>query len=123
MVLLRVLVAARLAARCPWRQPEPVRPGEEHLPLEAVRDLLGVVRALYRAWRDQGRPANELAHLETIGKDLRAALDLARRAPPPSLGHAAAWARAERATKALGQIVGDAECLAPAVRAVVAKLR
>ncbi len=92
-----------------------LRTRDTPFPIETVRDLLGIVRALYVAWKEQGRPTAELEH---IGKELRAAINLARRSPVPSVGHAAAWSRAERATERLGQLVGVTTTLQPVVHAM-----
>ncbi len=79
--------------------PEP-RP----FPHEAVRDLLGITRAMYYVEHDQAR-RTELAD---IGKALRSAADLARKAPVDSLGAKAAMKRAEEATARLCALVeGD----------------
>jgi hypothetical protein len=73
-------------------------------PHEAVRDLIGIARAMYLVEQDKTRRA-ELAEL---GKQLRDATELARRAPPDSLGGKAAMKRAEEATDRLCAIVaGD----------------
>ena len=72
--------------------------------LEAVRDLLGLCRAMWACEQDVTRKA-ELAE---IGKQLRDAVDLARKAPTGSLGWKAATKRAEEATDRLCAIVaGD----------------
>jgi hypothetical protein len=86
---------------------------------ETARDLLGIVRALYVAWKEQGRPT---AELEAIGKELRAAINLARKSPVPSVGHGAAWNRAEHATERLGQLVGVTTTLQPVVHAMERRL-
>jgi hypothetical protein len=91
-------------------------------PLEAARDLLGIVRALYGAWKAARRPVDELAELETIGRDLAGALELARRSPVPSLGHSAAWAKADAATQRLGEIIGADVPLRPALLAASARV-
>ena len=96
-----------------------LRTRDTPFPIETVRDLLGIVRALYVAWKEQGRPTAELEH---IGKELRAAINLARRSPVPSVGHAAAWSRAERATERLGQLVGVTTTLQPVVHAMERRL-
>ncbi len=87
--------------------------------IETARDLLGIVRALYVTWREQNRPTAELEH---IGKELRAAINLARRSPAPSVGNSAAWARAEAATQHLGAIVGVGTTLQPIVGAMERRL-
>jgi hypothetical protein len=92
-------------------------------PVEAARDLLGIVRALYTAWRAARRPPDELAELESIGRELSAALELARRSPVPSLGHSAAWARADSAAQRLGEIIGAEVPLRPLLLAASARVR
>lgn len=73
-------------------------------PFEPVRDLLGIARAMYAVEQDKMRKA-ELAE---IGTALRSAVELARKAPPESIGAKAAWKRAEDATDRLCTIVaGD----------------
>lgn len=74
------------------------------LPVGALRDLLGITRALYRATlelepRDEGR----LQALQSIGRSLRTALRLST-APPGTIDHGTAWAAAERATRDLGDL-------------------
>jgi hypothetical protein len=94
------------------------------LPLETVRDLLGVARALYRsaasaaAHGGDRRPVEALAE---IGEDLRAALALARQAGPDTMGHRSAWARVDRAVEGLIIAVGTMP-VGPAVRAMAARL-
>jgi hypothetical protein len=73
-------------------------------PHEAVRDLIGIARAMYLVEQDRTRRAE----LGEIGKQLRAATELARKAPADSLGAKAAMRRAEEATDRLCSIVaGD----------------
>lgn len=73
-------------------------------PHEAVRDLIGIARAMYLV--EQSVPRR--AELASIGKSLRIALDMAHRSPPESLGAKAALKRAEEATDQLCAIVvGD----------------
>lgn len=88
------------------------------LPVETVRDLLGIVRALYRAWAAEPARAEQRVELEAIGKELRLAIDLARRGGPGSLGNSASVARAERACVALGKLIGEEERLLPLVLGV-----
>ena len=87
------------------------------LPLEALRDLLGVCRALYTAWRRSGAGPVELDELAAIGKELGAALELAKKTKPDTVGHRAAWSRAEAATRRLGHLVGALEPLRPTIAA------
>ena len=82
---------------------------QEPLPLDLVRDLLGIARALYVAWQEQGRTREELAELASIGRELRAALALASKALPGTLAHAAAWTKADRGTERLGRLISRDE--------------
>lgn len=92
-------------------------PREVAFPFEAVRDLLGIARAMWRAETDPVRRAA----LEEIGRALRHTSDEARRLPPDSLGARAALRRAEEATKRLcGLVAGDAATI---VNAAAARVR
>lgn len=88
-------------------------------PFGAVSDLLGIARALFRATADESRRER----LVNIGREIRQALDMARRSGPGTLGRRAAWDRAERATAALGELVADGSTVAPLVRAAATRLR
>jgi hypothetical protein len=94
-------------------------------PREAVRDLLGITRALYRSERAKPSPdPSRLARLEQIGRDYRQALDMGTRYEPDTLAGRAARIRAEGATEALGGLVSEtAELVAPAVAAAAQQLR
>lgn len=91
---------------------------QDPFPASAVRDLLGIARALHRAWSAEGEgAAARLRKLERIGRDLRAALDMGRKHDTGTLGHASAWKRAERATAELGELVDAFVPMRPAIRA------
>ena len=99
-------------------------------PVEAVRDLLGITRALYRAELKAPPPrADKLRRerLEQIGKNYRLALELAAKCEAGTMGRRAAWGWAEKATAALGEFVAesmsDSVRLVDAVEATAAKLR
>lgn len=79
------------------------------LPTESVQELIGLVRSLYFAWSEDGVAGERLEALVEIGRDLRAALELAERTLPGSDGHRAAWARAERATARLCEMIDAPE--------------
>jgi len=96
---------------------------DEPFPFEAVRDLLGIVRALYASEKTQHAGARRLAALRRVGQDLRAAVDLALEYEPLTLGHAAAWHRAEQATRALAELVDVTTPLAPTLRAATRRVR
>jgi hypothetical protein len=97
-------------------------PRDTQIPLEALRDLLGVVRALYAAWSASGEGPIELEALRSIGKDLASALELAGKTRPDTVGHRAAWGRAEDATKRLCELVADVERLQPTIEAGAARV-
>jgi hypothetical protein len=79
-------------------------PRDPSFPFEAVRDLLGIARAMYAVETDRTRRA-ELAE---IGSALRTAIERAERLPAESLGGRAAFNRAEDATQRLCALVaGD----------------
>ena len=99
-------------------------PADTHgpFPSEAIRDLLGLARVLYRAETAGPAPdASRLKRLEGIGKRLRQALDLAK-CGDGTMGRRAAWMHAEDGARALGEFVADSMQLAPAVRATAAAL-
>jgi hypothetical protein len=96
----------------------------DQLPLEAVRDLLGITRALYAAWkRDMGISRPDLEELAAIGKELKTALDLAKKTSPETIGMAAAWDRAESACARLGRLISINIPLAPTVEAAAVRIR
>ncbi len=84
---------------------------DEPFPFEAVRDLLGIVRALYQAEKQRGAGRAEIARIARIGKQLSDAIDLAVSTKEGTVGHRAAWKHAEEATRALGDVV---DALTPA---------
>jgi len=58
----------------------------------------------------------ELEELRAIGESLHTALDLAAKTKPNTMGHRAAWSRAEQATRDLGALVGKYSSLQSTVR-------
>lgn len=94
----------------------------EPFPFEAVRDLLGILRALYAAAQAEGGSAARLAAIRRIGAELRAATDLALEHEPGTLGHGAAWRRAERATRMLAEIVDCTTPLEPTLEAAARRV-
>jgi hypothetical protein len=85
------------------------------LPLEAVRDLRGLVRALCLATpKAEVMKRRKLRH---IGEELTQALDLALTSRPDTVGHRAAWMRAEDAARALGDVVELLDLARPVVTA------
>lgn len=85
------------------------------LPIGALRDLLGITRALYRATLDsEPRDEGRLQALGEIGRTLKAVLKQSH-APPGTIDHGTAWAAAERAARALTDLVDDEQRLGPVV--------
>jgi hypothetical protein len=69
-------------------------------PAKEVRDLLGVVRAIYAAAVDRGAGRFELEKIAQIGRDLGLALAMAEGETAPGARETLpAWQLAERATK------------------------
>ena len=75
------------------------------IPLETLRDLLGIARALYASWRKDGVGPIEMEELRSIGEDLRDAHALVSKTKRGSGAYLAAMTKAERATKRLGDII------------------
>jgi hypothetical protein len=94
----------------------------EPFPFEAVRDLLGILRAMYAAARARNAGERQLAAIRRIGDELRAAVDLALEHEPHTLGHAAAWQRAEHAASELGSLVDCSTPLEPTLTAAARRV-
>jgi hypothetical protein len=71
----------------------------KQLPKETIRDLLGIARALFVVRDAERAPQAELDRIREVSAWLADALELAR-TRPDTLGHRAAWFKAERATAA-----------------------
>jgi hypothetical protein len=91
------------------------------LPLDVVRDLLAIARALYLATPPE--ESERRAALIAVGDELKLALELARRGGPGSIGNSAAWNRAEEATRRLCSLVDAAALLEPVVSATAERFR
>jgi hypothetical protein len=104
-----------------WQMPPSNR---DRLPRGVVRDLLGITRALYRAELAAGGSPVRLQTLTDVGTMLNSALELSKVAPD-TMGHRAAWAKAERAVVDLADFVAasDAPDLAAMLKASAVKLR
>jgi hypothetical protein len=110
--------AAELWSLCwvaePKRLSERVH-GPNPLPIETVRDLLGIVRVLYALHRRQGNQGNA-RELQQAGRKLRRALELAIR-NGDAAAHSEAWRLATEAIDVIGQVQRRShEDLAVAVR-------
>jgi hypothetical protein len=93
----------------------------DRLPVEAVRDLLGIARAMYAARKREGELA-ALGELAEIGKKLALALKLGQ-GDPDTMGHRAAWGHAEEATSRLMKLITASTLAAPIVEAAATRLR
>jgi hypothetical protein len=98
-------------------------PRSDPLPLEAVRDLLGIARALYAAQKREYASRQTLDELAAVGKALVKALRLAQQSGPDTLAHRAAWIQAEDACKRLVQIISLQTPAAAVVEAAVVRVR
>ncbi len=81
----------------------PRRDGQ--LPLDATRDMLGLCRSLYAAEQARGAGKLELQRVAKAGRLLADAIDLAAAHPPGTVGHFAAWKKAEDGTRLAGECV------------------
>ena len=90
-------------------------------PIETLRDILGIARALYVEWSPYAGPI-ELDELLTVGSDLRSAYQRLLRARPGTAAHRAAWDQADQATQRLGVLMGEYTSTRAIVRAVGKRL-
>jgi hypothetical protein len=78
---------------------------EQRLSIKATQDLIEVVRAIYLSWQEQGVEDHRLNELIAVGRELRAALELASgKAPDPQV-RSLASRRAARAKDLLRTVV------------------
>ncbi|MGK4002831.1 hypothetical protein WMF31_09445 [Sorangium sp. So ce1036] len=82
-------------------------------PFDAVRDLLGVVRAIYAAAKDGGASREDLARIARVGKELSRALDLAGAPQQGASGQAAAWRVTDKAMLQVNDLVDPLTPAAP----------
>lgn len=75
-------------------------PTDEPYPRETVRDLIGIARALYVAFRKMGPAyATLLSRVTAIGTKLSRAFDKASKGGPGTWNQSTAWLMAEEAAK------------------------
>jgi hypothetical protein len=98
-------------------------PRSDPLPAEAVRDLLGIARALYAARKREFASKRDLEELADIGKRLANALRLAKKSGPDTLGHRAAWLQADEACSRLMCVLSLDTPAAAVVEAAVVRIR
>lgn len=87
------------------------------LPLEAMRDLLGVVRAMYAATKERGASRHELAKITRVGKQLSSAIAQAMASRPGEAGYHEAWRHAERVTRDVMDLIDALTPAEPILRA------
>ncbi len=95
---------------------------EEPFPASAVRDLVGIVRAMYVAAKLGGAGKNDLAKIERVGRDLSDAIELANRAGPGTIGYSAAWKKAEDASRRACDLVDALTPAEPLVHAARSRI-
>ena len=91
-------------------------------PFEAARDLLGILRALYVATEKEEGGKRRLEAILRCGRELGAAIALARRHEPSTLGYDAAWRRAEAATRQAMDLIESTTPIEPTLAAAVARV-
>lgn len=89
----------------------------EPFPHQAVRDLIGILRAMYAAERAGRQDVLRLRRIRRVAERLSLARELAMEHDPATLGHAAAWRHAEQATTELGELVDLTTPLEPTLEA------
>lgn len=95
---------------------------EEPFPATAVRDLVGIVRAMYVAAKLGGAGKNDLTRIERVGRDLADALELAARSGPNTIGYSAAWKKAEDASRRACDLVDAMTPAEPLVHAARSRI-
>ena len=79
---------------------------------------------MFAAWkRDAGTSKPDLDELAAVGKQLRDALALARRTEPDTIGHRAAWDKAEDACSRLCRLISVSTPIAPTIEAAAVRIR
>jgi hypothetical protein len=96
-------------------------PRADPFPFEAVRDLIGILRALYAA--TPAEHTRDRQAIEAVAREINRARAMALAHEPGTLGHAAAWNRAERATARLGELADLLTPLEPVLRAAGERVR
>lgn len=91
------------------------------LPVDAIRDLLGIVRSIYEAEKRSGATKAELEKIARVGRLLKNALDLST-SVPGTMGHRSAWAQAEEGARRVADLVDVLSMAEPIVRAAVGRV-
>lgn len=95
-------------------------PRDDALPLESVRDLLGIVRAMYGTNRSNPERRKALA---MAGRELKRAMELALENAPGTPEHRTAWRVAEGAMAVIGQQYNHSDGLSPTLHHAIYRVR
>ncbi len=90
---------------------------DDPIPLDALRDMIGLVRSMWRAKQREKAPPMELERIARVGRDLREAYNMALSSTRGTMGYWAAWEKCERACSAAVQLVGCLDMAEPIVTA------
>lgn len=81
-------------------------PNDGPIPIEVVRDLLALARALYATFQSMGPGySDQLFRLRGVGFQLTLALEKAEGSKPGTFAHRSAWLIADKAAQDLGELV------------------
>lgn len=97
------------------------RHSNEPNPIETLRDLLGIARALYVEWSPYAGPI-EIDELMAVGSHLREAYQRLLRAHPGTAAYTSTLSKADQATHRLGILVSEHTSTRALVRALGSKL-
>jgi hypothetical protein len=90
-------------------------------PVETLRDILGIARALYLDWAPYAGPI-ELDELMAVGAELRGSYQRLLKARPGTAAYQSALTKADHATQRLAALLGEHTSTRALVRAAGAKL-
>jgi hypothetical protein len=90
-------------------------------PFEAVRDLIGILRALYAATPPER--VERRRQIAAVAGQLRIATEQARKYDPGTMGFSAAWKRAEEATIRLTELLDVLAPIAPVLEVAGKRVR
>jgi hypothetical protein len=99
-----------------------VPPLVDPFPFRALRDLIGVCRALYAAAKDRGASRVVLERIGSVGRELSRANAMARASQPGTEQRDAAWRRAEQAARWVGHLVAEHDQARPIVEAATKRV-
>src|SRR5262245_26203197 len=98
-------------------------PQHGQLPIDRVRDLLGIARAMYAAERKRNPGSWRVQRIAAAGKAFSTALELAAGSAPNTMGHRASWMHAQRGIELLSECIDLTMALGPVLEAAGARVR